>query len=213
MNRFLPILLIIIFLGGAFYFWFTRDNKNEVVTNSNAVTERAEFYEDYIDFVYDKDNKPMLLDTVNDEESKIFIDKATEVNLHPDNILKAGNELFFTALISKDGEGDGVALFTYDVILRKFRELYFYKKDESGAPVRFVLKAIDVTGHKLVLVLQNNDLQSECDSLWLEQKDNFYTFDLRDSNNKDLARYIIPDWKTEEEEVKSMECNDQLSAT
>jgi len=36
---------------------------------------------------------------------------------------------------------------------------------------------------------------------------------LRDSNNKDLARYIIPDWKTEEEEVKSMECNDQLSAT
>ena len=201
MKKLIPSLLAMLFLVGVICFWiFGKENDYSKIT---AVVGEAEFYEENINFVFDGSNQPVLLETVNEDESKIFIEKIQEVNLNPENILKAGNELFFTSGIKKEEEV-GIALFTYDVIMRKFKELYFYKQEESNPNVKFVLKAIDVVGNKLVLILQDRGVS--CGSLWLEQGDNFYTYNLLDNGKDGLVKYSVPEWKIEEESQKEFEC-------
>ena len=187
--------LVVIFLVGGFYTWDFY--KEDVPVKIEGFAEEAEFYEDYISLVFDESDEPILLETVNEDESKIFIEKIKEVNLNPENILKAGNELFFTSAISKD-DNDGVALFTYDVVMRKFKELYFYKQEKNNTNTKFILKAIDVVGNKLVVVLQDKGVG--CESLWLGQEGNFYTYNLLDNDKDGLIKYDVPGWKTKEEE-------------
>ncbi|MFH1947166.1 MAG: hypothetical protein ABIJ23_03365, partial [Candidatus Magasanikbacteria bacterium] len=188
-----------------YFFIFDKNKGVVIIPNKNLIEEkRTEYVEEYIDFVRNKDGFPILLETVEETESKIFIKKLSEAKLNPENILKVGNEIYFVSKVDKDGEGEGQALFIYDVLMRKFGELYFHKNEERGKDTSFVLVAIDAEGNKLVIVLKK--WESDCDSLWLSQGANFYTFDLLDNGKEGLIKYKIPEWKIEEEKNKFTDC-------
>jgi hypothetical protein len=204
MKKKIIIFLLVICLGSVFYFIFIKKDKIEPEQISIENIQKAEFVEEYIDFVYDENANPILFKNINKVESDILIKKLEEFNLKPENVLKVGNELYFVSKIVKDEETEGTALFLYDVIMRKFKELYFYKKEEFNYDIKFVFQAIDVVGNKLVVVLQSKDLA--CGSLWLEQRDSFYTFDLLDNGKDGLVKYDIPGWKINEEKEKNFDC-------
>jgi len=166
--------------------------------------KKAEYVENYIDFVYDKNGYPALIQTVDEVESEVFIKQIKDYEMDPKNMLQVGNEIYFVTETNKIEDRKGTVLFLYDVIMRKFRELYFYKKEENNTNIEFVLKAIDIKGNKLVIILQDEDL--DCGSLWLEQKDNFYTLDLLDNGKNGLIKYGIPEWKIEEEKEINFGC-------
>lgn len=203
----LILLLIVLFLGGMLYIFVSNKNKKEVVVSSEPAIEeqRTTYVEEYIDLVRNKDGVPFGLETVEERESNMFIEKLAEVKLHPEHILKVGNEIYFVSKVTKDDEGEGQALFIYDFLLRKFGELYFRKNEELGDDVLLSLVAIDVENNKLVIALKKGT--SDCDSLWLFQRDNFYTFDLLGNEKKDLLRYRIPEWKIREEKDTFPDCN------
>jgi hypothetical protein len=168
------------------------------------VENRITFYEEYVHVIKNNKEEPIFVETFNEEESDIFIEEARKAGIVPENILKAGNELYFIARVNKKDVGNGQAVFIYDVLDHKFGELYFYKKGEYNLDVDLVLQAIDAGGNALVLVLEKEEL--DCDSLWLSQSDNFYTFDLLNNRKEGLVRYKIPEWKIEEESNKFPDC-------
>ncbi len=212
MKKKLYIIAAIVFLSSMLFFLFTINNESvsdnselEIETVIENAKPRAAFVENYIHIQFDSNNEPISIEAIGKKESDFFIENLNKIGVIPENILKVGNELFFVSSINKGEDSEGVALFTYDVILRKFAKLYFYEKKMDNVDNTLVLKAIDFVNNKLVLVLQNKDIV--CSSLWLEQPNNFYTFDLWESKGKDLVEYVVPEWKKNEELVTYAGCD------
>lgn len=159
---------------------------------------RPEYEEQYLSFVYDAKGNPIELETFSKKESDTFIERLREQDIDPKHMLKAGNDIFFTAGIKNSQEVTSVGIFVYDNIAWKIVPLFTSSEPDT------TLVAIDVINNELIVRQSYRD--ETCESLWLHVPDNLYSLSLSDAGDPQLQPYQIPEWKIEEELFAYPEC-------
>lgn len=171
--------------------------------------EKVGFVEDYLEFTAQaEDGMPQI--KIGDEIVKVgdnFLSNVYEDNgeyfpyeIH--NMLELDGLIYFSADGYDEERGSGTFFYKYDVNTDDLLELYFYKYPESMDEWPSLM-AIDQVSDRLIIVVQSGG--QICESLWLSQKDGFYSLDL--GNVQDgLEKYSLPEWKILEEQESFPAC-------